>query len=102
MDLIAERLDSVADALTTVERRLASTESLDAGLGGAASREGAGLPGLTMKMLYDHWAAVSAARSREAADVAHQLARLADDVRTTARDYADTDAAVAHRIHRGA
>ncbi len=95
MKLIAERLDEVAASLTTVERRLGA----EAGPEMFASAE-AGTPGRAAQRLQEHWAAVVGARSQEAADVARQVARLADDVRTTDRDYADTDHAVAARLRR--
>ncbi|MGA5304342.1 type VII secretion target [Nucisporomicrobium flavum] len=97
MEHLAERLESAADALTTVDRSLpVHVASL-----GAFAADDAGVPGRVGKQLHDRWAAVIAARAREAADTAKGLTDLAADVRLTAKTYAETDDEAARRVRRG-
>jgi Excreted virulence factor EspC, type VII ESX diderm len=91
----AAQLDAVADGLAAV--------------GGAVARlpvpalgaHEAGLPGRVGGELHTRWAALLTARSREAADAAARVAQLAEDLRATARQYAETDEAARRRIARG-
>jgi hypothetical protein len=98
MDDLAERLESAADVLTTVDRSLPALE-VPAGAFGAT---GAGTPGRVGRQLHAHWRAVLAARAHEAADMAARLSEMAEALRTTQRAYADADEAVARRVEREA
>ena len=98
MDALAERLDSAADMLTTVDRSVPALE-VPAGAFGAT---GIGTPGRVGRQLHAHWRAVLEARAREAADVAARLSEMAEALRTTRRAYADADEAVARRVEREA
>ncbi|MEU4216766.1 type VII secretion target [Actinoplanes sp. NPDC026623] len=97
MEKLAERLESVADALTTVDRSLPAHGSSP----GAFGADDEGAPGRLGHRLHELWTAVLAARSREAADAAARLTSLAADVRLAARSYAETDDEAARRIRRG-
>jgi hypothetical protein len=98
VDQLADRLDAAADALATVDRAVPSL-AVPAGAFGA---DDAGVPGRLGRDLHAHWMAVLAARSREAADASGHLNHLAQALRTTARQYADTDDAVGRRVRREA
>lgn len=96
MEKIAERLESAADALTTVDRSLSAHASSP----GAFGADDEGNPGRLGRQLHDRWVEVLAARSREAAAAAARLTVLAADVRLTAKAYAETDDEVGRRIRR--
>jgi hypothetical protein len=98
MDELAQRLESAADALTTVDRSIPALE-VPAGAFGAT---GVGVPGRIGRRLHAHWRAVIEARAREAADAATRLADMALALRATQREYADADEAVARRVEREA
>jgi hypothetical protein len=98
MDDMAERLESAADVLTTVDR---SVPALDVPAG-AFGATGIGTPGRIGRQLHAHWRAVLDARAREAADAAARLSEMARALRTTQRAYADADEAVARRVEREA
>jgi hypothetical protein len=93
---LAERLESAADALTTVDRSMPAHVSAP----GAFGAQDEGLPGRLGRELHDRWREVLAARSHEAAAAAAHLTRLATDVRLTAKAYEETDDEVARRIRR--
>jgi hypothetical protein len=97
MEKLAERLESAADALTTVDRSLVAHASSP----GAFGADDEGTPGRLGRQLYDRWLEVLAARSHEAAGAAAHLTTLAADVRVTGKAYAETDAEVGSRIRRG-
>jgi hypothetical protein len=97
MEKLAERLESAADALTTVDRSLPA----HAASPGAFGADDEGAPGRLGHRLHERWLAVLAARSREAADAAARLTDLAADLRTTANGYAETDDEAGRRIRRG-
>ncbi|UQU64604.1 hypothetical protein COUCH_37625 [Couchioplanes caeruleus] len=97
MEHLAERLESAADALTTVDRSLPAHVASP----GVFAAADAGVPGRLGRQLHDRWAAVLAARAREAADTAKVLTDLAADVRLTAKTYAETDDEAARRVRRG-
>ncbi|MEU7904164.1 hypothetical protein [Actinoplanes sp. NPDC049118] len=97
MEKLAERLESLADALTTVDRSLPAYGSSP----GAFGADDEGVPGRLGRLLHERWTAVLAARSREAADAAAGLTTLAADVRMVARSYAETDDEAGRRIRRG-
>jgi Excreted virulence factor EspC, type VII ESX diderm len=96
MDDLAERLESAADVLTTVDH---SIPALDVPVG-AFGATGVGMPGRVGRELHAHWRSVLQARAREAADVAARLSEMAQALRTTQRAYADADEAVARRVER--
>jgi hypothetical protein len=98
MDDLARRLESAADALTTVDRSIPALE-VPAGAFGATD---VGVPGRIGRRLHAHWRAVLEARSREAAEAATRLADMAQALRATQRGYADADEAVARRVEREA
>jgi hypothetical protein len=98
MDDVAERLESAADVLSTVDRSIPALD-VPAGAFGAT---GVGMPGRMGRRLHVHWRAVLEARAREAADVAARLSEMARALRTTQRAYADADEAVARRVEREA
>jgi excreted virulence factor EspC (type VII ESX diderm) len=98
MDDLAERLESAADMLTTVDRSVPALEVP----AGAFAATGIGTPGRVGRQLHAHWRAVLGARAREAADVATRLSEMAEALRTTQRAYADADEAVARRVGREA
>ncbi|MFG1605524.1 type VII secretion target [Actinoplanes sp. NPDC049265] len=81
-----------------MERELPALETSAAAFGADAG----GVPGRVGRSLHAHWAAVLAARAREAADAAARLTDLADSVRTTQHDYTDTDDSAAHQFRRAA
>jgi hypothetical protein len=93
---LADRLESAADALTTVDRSLPDHASAP----GAFGAQDEGLPGRLGRELHARWLEVLAARSQEAAAAAAHLTRLAVDVRLTAKAYEETDDEVARRIRR--
>jgi hypothetical protein len=97
MEKLAERLESAADALTTVDRSLCAHASSP----GAFGADDEGEPGRLGRQLHDRWLAVLTARSQEAAAAAAQLTTLAADVRLSAKAYTETDDEVARRIRRG-
>ncbi|GAA3937432.1 type VII secretion target [Actinoplanes auranticolor] len=97
MEKLADRLESAADALITVDRSL----SAHAASPGAFGADDEGAPGRLGRQLHDRWLAVLAARSQEAAAAAAQLTTLAADVRLTAKAYTETDDEAARRIRRG-
>lgn len=97
IDILADRLSAAADVLTTVDRSVLGL----AAPAGAFGADDAGVPGRIGRQLYAHWHASLAARSREAAAAAARLTELADAVRTSSREYSDTDEAAARRIERG-
>ena len=96
MDDLAERLESAADMLSTVDR---SVPALDVPAG-AFGATGVGTPGRVGRELHARWRAALDARAREAADVAARLSEMAGALRTTQRAYADADEAVARRVER--
>lgn len=96
MDDLAERLESAADVLTTVDHSIPALD-VPAGAFGAT---GVGMPGRLGRELHAHWRSVLQARAREAADVAARLSEMAQALRTTQRAYADADEAVARRVER--
>ena len=96
MDDLAERLESAADVLSTVDR---SVRALDVPAG-AFGANGVGVPGRVGRQLHAHWRSVLNARAREAADVAAWLSEMAQASRATQRAYADADEAVARRVER--
>jgi hypothetical protein len=98
MDDLAERLESAADVLTTVDRSIPALD-VPAGAFGAT---GVGTPGRVGRQLHSHWRAVLEARAREAADVATRLSEMARALRTTQRAYVDADEGVARRVEREA
>ena len=93
---LADRLESAADALTTVDRSL----SAHAGSPGAFGADDEGAPGRLSRRLHDRWLDVLAARSAEAAEASAQLLRLATDTRLIAAAYAETDEEAGRRISR--
>ncbi|GAA3346103.1 hypothetical protein GCM10020358_55790 [Amorphoplanes nipponensis] len=96
MDKLAERLESAADALSTVDRSL-SAHSASPGAFGA---DDAGTPGRLGRELHARWQAVLAARAQEAAAVSARLTTLAADIRLTGRAYNQTDDEAGRRIRR--
>ena len=98
MEKLAERLESAADALNTVDRSLPA-HAVPASVFGADDE---GEPGRLGRALHERWLAVLTARSHEAAAAATHLTELAADLRQTAKDYTATDDEAARRIHRGA
>ncbi|WP_306210503.1 hypothetical protein [Actinoplanes sp. RD1] len=103
LESILDKLEHVVGELAAVERELPAYEMTRASFGAGDSRFGAGegLPGRVAREMREHFAAVLAARSFEAADAATRLRNLATDVRVTDEEYAATDEAVAHRFRRG-
>jgi len=97
MEELAERLESAADALTTVDRSLSAHASSP----GAFGADDEGIPGRLGRQLHDRWLEVLAARSREAAAAAAHLTTIAADVRLTGKAYAETDDEAGRRIRRG-
>jgi hypothetical protein len=93
---IATNLAAAARTLSMMDRGLPSHEGSPAGFGG----DGGGVPGRVGRRLHAHWVAVLAARAREAADAAARLTDMADSVRTTQRDYTDSDESAARQIRR--
>ncbi|MCM4079391.1 hypothetical protein [Paractinoplanes hotanensis] len=116
MDDVADRLDQASDALTALSRdvpTLAVAPGAFAAPGASAAPgpsafaapvPGAfvvpGLPARIGLALHDHWEAVLGARSREASVAAARVAEMARSVRTTRREYAETDEAVERRFTR--
>jgi hypothetical protein len=96
MEHLAERLESAADVLTTVDRSLPALD-VPAGAFGAT---GVGTPGRVGRQLQAHWRAVLDARAREAADVVTRLSEMVGALRTTQQAYVDADEGVARRIDR--
>ena len=98
MNQLAERLDTLADAVATVDR---SVPRLAIGTA-AFGADDAGVPGRLGRALHARWLAVLDARSHEAASAAARLSELAGGLRAAERMYADTDASVARRVEREA
>jgi excreted virulence factor EspC (type VII ESX diderm) len=98
MDRIADRLDLVADALTTVDRSVPALAVTPDAFGA----DDTGVPGRLGHDLHARWTAVLDARAREAADTAARLTGLAQSLRATAKDYTDTDDEAARRVQRRA
>ncbi len=96
MEELAGRLESAADALTTVDRSL----SAHACSPGAFSADDEGTPGRLGRQLHERWLQVLAARSQEAVAAAARLTSIAADVRLTGKAYTETDDEVARRIRR--
>ena len=96
MERLAERLESAADALSTVDRSL----SAHAASPGAFGADDEGAPGRLGRELHARWRAVLAARSQEAAAAAVRLTALATEVRHTAKAYAETDDEAGRRVRR--
>ena len=98
LEQLAERLDLAADTLTAVDRSVPGLV-VPPGTFGAAD---AGVPGRLGRDLHTRWLTVLGARAREAADTATRLTDLAQSLRATSKDYADTDDEAARRVHRSA
>jgi hypothetical protein len=98
MDDLADRLESAADLLSTVDRSVPSL-AVPPGVFGA---DDLGVPGRLGRELHAHWAAVLDARSSEAAQASARLIDLAIGLRKTAQDYAETDESIGRRIRREA
>jgi excreted virulence factor EspC (type VII ESX diderm) len=96
MDDIADRLESAADRLSTMDRSVPSLAVPP----GALGADDIGLPGRLGRELHAHWVAVLDARSSEAAQASAHLNGLATELRKTAQDYADTDDSVGRRLKR--
>ena len=96
MDELAERLDEAAGALTSVDRGLPALSVPPESFGAGAT----GAPGRLGQELHAHWAAVLDARSREATTAASRLSEVAESVRITRRQYAETDETVQRRLMR--
>ncbi|MGX6605362.1 type VII secretion target [Micromonosporaceae bacterium Da 78-11] len=96
MDQIADRLDQVADVLRAVDRQIPALSIAP----GAFGADDAGTPGRLGRELHAHWAAVLDARSQEAAGAASRLSEVAQSVRITRRQYAETDETVQRRLKR--
>jgi hypothetical protein len=96
MDHLADHLDVAAEALTTVDRSVPGLV-VPPGAFGAAD---AGVPGRLGRDLHARWLAVLDARAHEAADTAARLTDLAQSLRATSNDYADTDDEAARRVQR--
>jgi hypothetical protein len=96
MDDLADRLESAADLLSTVDRSVPSLAVPP----GAFGADDIGLPGRLGRELHAHWVAVLEARSSEAAEASAHLIGLATALRKTAWDYSETDESVGRRIKR--
>jgi hypothetical protein len=96
MEDVADRLDQAADTLATVDRRMPALAVAAAAFGA----DDAGVPGRLGRALHERWTAVLDARGREAAGLAARLSEAAGAVRTTGREYVDTDDSVRRRIGR--
>jgi hypothetical protein len=96
MNHLADRLDRVAESLTTLESRLPDLAVPPADFGA----DDAGIPGRLGRDLHTHWTAVLTARSREAAMAAARVAEIARSVRATQEQYTTTDEAAAHRLRQ--
>ncbi|GIM95271.1 hypothetical protein [Paractinoplanes toevensis] len=96
MDHLADRLDRAADTLATVDRRMPAL----AVAADAFAADDAGVPGRLGRQLHARWAAVLAARAREAGGLAARVSDAAQAVRTTARQYTETDEAARRRLAR--
>jgi len=97
MEQLADHLHIAADALAAVDR---SMSALTVPAGAFAAADDAGLPGRVGRQLHAHWSAVLTARAHEAADAAARLTDLAEAIRETKRDYAETDESVARHVER--
>ncbi|MFC7529491.1 hypothetical protein [Actinoplanes sp. GCM10030250] len=97
MNGLADQIDTAAEALATMDRRLPDLAPGAAVFGA----DEAGRPGRIGRALYAGWTAVLAARAREAANASERLTEIAESVRAGARDYVATDDAVRHRFQRG-
>jgi len=89
-------LHAAADALATVDRSLPAL-TVPAGVFAAADE---GTPGRLGRQLHAHWSAVLTARAHEAAAAAARLTDLAEALRETERQYAETDESVGRRVER--
>jgi hypothetical protein len=96
-ETVADRLSAAADLLATVDRSVPGL----AAPAGAFGADDAGVPGRIGRQLYAHWHASLAARSREASAAAARLTELAEAVRVSSKEYADTDESAARRVERG-
>jgi hypothetical protein len=96
MEELAERLDHAAGTLSAVDRRLPAL-SVEPWSFGA---DEAGAPGRLGWELHAHWVAVLNARAQEAASAASRLSEVAQSVRVTRRQYAETDETVQRRLMR--
>jgi hypothetical protein len=94
MDHLADRLDSAADALTTVDKTLPHLAVAEEAF--AAGRTGG--PGRLGRDLHAHWSAVLTARAHEAAAAATRLTTMAASVRAAREHYTTTDEAAAARF----
>jgi hypothetical protein len=102
LEPILDGLEHAVGELEAIERELPAYEMSSASFGAGEAKVGVGdgLPGRVAREMREHFAAVLAARSFEAADTVSRLRHLAADVRVTDEEYAETDAAVAHRFRR--
>ncbi|GAA0524149.1 hypothetical protein GCM10010172_00690 [Paractinoplanes ferrugineus] len=96
MEHLAERLDRAADTLAAVDRRMPS-RAVGAD---AFAADDSGVPGRLGRQLHARWAAVLDSRAQEAGRLAARLADAANAVRSTARDYSETDEAAGRRLAR--
>jgi len=96
MEQLADRLHVAADELAAADRSM-SALTVPAGVFAA---DDAGLPGRVGRQLHAHWSAVLTARAHEAADAAARLTDLAEAIRETKRDYAETDESVGRNVER--
>ncbi|WIM96825.1 type VII secretion target [Actinoplanes oblitus] len=97
MDQLADHIDRAAETLATMDRRVPGLLPAAAAFGA----DDAGRPGRVGQRLHQELGAVLRARADEAAGLARRLSDLSDAVRSSARDYAETDTAVQHRFLRG-
>jgi hypothetical protein len=93
---LADHLDRAAETLTTLDRRIPDLAVAAAAFGA----DDAGLPGRLGRRLHTHWAAALHARSEEARRLASRLTDTAQAVRTTMREYAETDELAQRRLQR--
>jgi hypothetical protein len=96
MDRIADQLDRAAETLTILDHQLPNLTVAAAAFGA----DDAGLTGRLGHRLHAHWTAVLQARSEEAGRVASRLTDAAQAVRTTMREYAETDELAQRRLQR--
>ncbi|GAB3154732.1 hypothetical protein GCM10027290_49620 [Micromonospora sonneratiae] len=91
---LASRLDEAAATMTSVARAVSTVDLGQTALGA----DEPGRPGELGRALYAQWVAATLDRSREATDLAHQLADVAAAVRVAAAGYADVDQGSARRL----
>ena len=96
MDDMADRLERAADTMSAVDRDVSALSVPAAAL---ATGE-PGLPGRLGRALYAHWSAVLDARAHEASAASGRLSEMARSVRTTSRQYTETDDVVRRRLAR--